>query len=130
MDTLPSSPKERLFPLLTELQEGFAVNYAANGGNGAKAAIAAGYSKNGAAVTASRLLNDPRVCAAVMQCCVMQQAASVPEAQGTVRKLMRKSKSEYVRLEAAKDVLTRAGVAAPQRVQVAGGVSITIDLGD
>ena len=120
---------ERQFPHLTEMQEAFSVNYAANGGKGSRAAIDAGYAKGSAAVLASRMLRDPKVCAAILQLSQMQQAVDVPAAQGVIRKLMERSKSDYVRLEAAKDVLTRAGIAAPQRVQVAGVVSISIDLG-
>lgn len=65
-----------------------------------------------------------------MQCAAMHQASCVPAAQRTVSTLMRRSKSDYVKLEAAKDVLTRAGLSAPQRVAVSGGVTISIDLGD
>jgi hypothetical protein len=48
-----------------------------------------------------------------------------------VMKLGRSAKSEYVRLEASKDVLDRAGFKPIDRsqVQVAGDIKVTIDLG-
>jgi phage terminase small subunit len=129
--TVPAvSDSDRQFPSITELQERFVVEYATNGGKGERAAVSAGYSKASARTLASRLLTNPVICDAIMQVVRMQQAVMVPEAQQTVLRLMRKSKSDYVRLEAAKDVQTRAGLNAPQRVAVAGAVSISIDLGD
>jgi phage terminase small subunit len=50
---------------LNHRQRRFAVEYAYNGGNGTQAAIQAGYAEAGADVTASRLLDDPRVMALV-----------------------------------------------------------------
>lgn len=46
---------------LTEQQERFCRAYVANGGNGAAAAVAAGYSKAGAAVQAHRLLKNTAI---------------------------------------------------------------------
>lgn len=60
---------------------------------------------------------------------MQMQSSHAPAAIETIAYLMRKSKSDYVRLEASKDVLTRLGLSAPQRVHHSGGVSIKIDLG-
>jgi phage terminase small subunit len=111
------------------MQEAFAANYATNGGNGRKAAADAGYGKAGAAVEASRLLRNPAIAKAILECTALHLAGHAPGAVKTVHSLMRRSKSDYVRLEAAKDILTRVGAVAPARVAVTGGVSITIDLG-
>ena len=50
---------------MTPKQEAFVHHYCANGGNGTQAAIAAGYSERGADVTASRLLGNVRIAAAM-----------------------------------------------------------------
>jgi phage terminase small subunit len=52
---------------LTDMQRAFIREYLKNGGNGAKAAIAAGYSKAGAAVAASRMLQQPTIAAAIFE---------------------------------------------------------------
>lgn len=46
---------------LTEMQAKFVDAYIANGGDGKRAAMAAGYAENSASVTASKLMGDPRV---------------------------------------------------------------------
>ena len=52
-------------------------------------------------------------------------------AAGTVRRLATGAKSEYVQLEASKDLLDRAGYKPIDRsqVQVAGDIRVSIDLG-
>ena len=52
-------------------------------------------------------------------------------AVGTVRRLAMSAKSEYVQLEASKDLLDRAGYKPIDRsqVQVAGDIKVSIDLG-
>lgn len=52
---------------LTPKQERFCAEYLANGLNATRAAIAAGYSPNGAEVTASQLLRNPKVAAKVSE---------------------------------------------------------------
>jgi phage terminase small subunit len=111
------------------MQELFVTNYAANGGNGRRAAIAAGYGKAGAAVAASRMLRNQTICEAIVQASRMMLVAHGPAAIATVSTLMKRAKSEYVRLEAAKDVQTRIGLAAPTKVLVGGQVTINLDLG-
>lgn len=124
----PSEAEERHFPHLNERQEAFCVNYVALSGNAKRAAIAAGYGKAGAHVQGHRLLQNPAICQAILELSAMRQASMVPVAMGVVSTLMQSSKSDYVRLEAAKDALTRAGLNAPKKVQVSGGVSINIDV--
>jgi len=52
-------------------------------------------------------------------------------AVGTVRRLSQNAKSEYVQLEASKDLLDRAGYKPIDRSQVqgAGDIKVSIDLG-
>jgi phage terminase small subunit len=52
---------------LTDRQRAFIREYLKNGGNGSQAAIAAGYSKAGAAVAASRMLLHPTIAAAIRE---------------------------------------------------------------
>jgi len=56
---------------------------------------------------------------------------SATVAVGTVRRLAQSAKSEYVQLEASKDLLDRAGYKPIDRsqVQVAGDIRVSIDLG-
>jgi phage terminase small subunit len=120
--------EDRRFPHLTAMQEAFVTNYVLLGGNGARAARNAGYAKSSAAVEASKLLRKAPIATAIMELLHVMQARDVVEATETTRTLMRTSKSDYVRLEAAKDIRTRAGMQAPARVHHTGGVSINIDL--
>jgi phage terminase small subunit len=122
--------EERQFPHLTPLQEAFVINYVANGGNGTRAAKAAGYEKTSAHVRSSQLLRKPAICEAVLVLTRAMQASHAPAALATVAMLMKRSKSDYVRLEAAKDIQARLGLQAPTRVHHTGGVSINIDLGE
>jgi hypothetical protein len=121
--------QERAFPHLTVMQEAFVANYVANGGNATRAAKAAGYAKASAHVEGCKLLRKPPVIEAIGLLSMQQLASHAPGAIARVAHLMSKSKSEYVQLEAAKDVLSRVGLQAPTRVHHSGGVSITIDLG-
>lgn len=121
---------ERRFPTLTPMQEAFATNYVLNGGNGTRAAKAAGYAKGSAHVEASKMLRKAPILEAIRELLVSLQTVDVVEAHAATLHLMRHSKSDYVRLEAAKDVKSRAGFEAPKRFHVGGSVSISIDLGE
>jgi len=96
-----------------------------------EAAKKAGYSKTESGrVIASRTLRIPKV-----QEYYRQQVAeigllgSVPAVKTLVR-LSTEAKSDYVKLEASKDILDRSGFKAPDKVQHShtGNLSITIDL--
>lgn len=123
---VPETQEERRFPHLTEMQEAFVTNYVANGGNGKRAAIAAGYAKGSAHVEASKMLRKPPIMAALGELTLMQLASHAPGAIARVARLSEKAKSEYVQLEANKDILTRLGITAPTRVHHSGNVSINI----
>lgn len=118
----------RRFPNLTEQQEAFVWQLLANGGKQAEAARAAGYAKTSAHVTASRLMRNPAVSRALQEAAVTALASHVPKAIQQVAKLSSGAKSEYVRLEASRDLLDRVGLSAPKQVRVGGSLSVTFDL--
>ena len=95
-----------------------------------EASKVAGYKGNSARVSASKMLHKPEVQAYMMS--RIQQTIGISSAKA-VNKLMSLSngaKSEYVQLEASKDILDRAGFKAPDKHQhlVAGNFSVKIDL--
>jgi phage terminase small subunit len=96
-----------------------------------EASLIAGYKGNSARVNGSKMLHKPEVQKYMMQ--VINQTLGISSAKA-VNKLMSLSsgaKSEYVQLEASKDILDRAGFKAPDKHQhlVAGDFKVTIDLG-
>ena len=97
-----------------------------------KAAEAAGYAKGEAGrVSGHRALALPHV-QQYMQGKMMETfGLSATGALATVARLSRTAKSEYVQLEASKDLLDRAGYKPIDRsqVQIAGDIKVSIDLG-
>lgn len=81
--------------------------------------------------TAYKTLSLPHVQAYMMQ----QTAATLGKgsmwAAARMLKLSQSAKSEYVQLEASKDILDRAGFKPPERHQhqVQGDIKVSIDLG-
>ena len=91
----------------------------------------AGYSKGEAGrVVASRTLRLPKVQAYLQQEVSNKLGLGSVHASSTLLHLIQNGKSEYVRLEASKDLLDRIGMKAPDKVQHShhGNVSISIDL--
>ncbi len=113
---------------LTPMQTAFVYNYVANGGVGRTAARDAGYAPSGADGCASRMLRNPMISKAIFTVSAQTLGNFVPRAMSRVMKLSCDAKSEYVQLEACRDVLDRAGFSAPKRVDVSGTVSVTVDL--
>lgn len=115
---------------LTLKQDAFVDAYVANGGQGTLAAKEAGYSESGAHVEANRLLKNPLIIQEVHRRTVMAIGAALPSALNTVRRLSESAKSEYVQLEASRDLLDRAGMRAAQRIdhRVDGELRVSIDL--
>ena len=117
---------------LTTRQKALVEAYVANGGNLTEAGEEAGYAEgNSGRTTAWKGMKTPHV-----QQYLMQQTAEVfslhaAMAVGKVAGLAKSAKSEYVQLEAAKDLLDRAGFKPIDRaqVQVAGDIRVQIDLG-
>lgn len=114
---------------LTDMQEAFVLALVTNGGDKTQAAIEAGYSPETARVQAYQLMRVPHVMQAVLEATMGQFISDAPMAQATLHKLLN-AKSEYVQLEAAKDLLDRAGLKPTQKHdhRVAGDISVSIDL--
>ena len=117
---------------LTKRQTALVDNIVANGCTIAKAAEIAGYSSGESGrVTATKTMKLPHVQQYLMTRMNEEFGLSATLAAGTVRRLAMGAKSEYVQLEASKDLLDRAGYKPIDRsqVQVAGDIRVTIDLG-
>lgn len=116
---------------LTEKQTALVDTLVANGCSIKKAAELAGYSKGESGrVSASKALKLPHVQQYMMQRMGEEFGLSATIAAGRLRSLVSDAKSEYVQLEAAKDLLDRAGYKPIDRsqVQVAGDIQVSIDL--
>jgi phage terminase small subunit len=121
--------QERHFPDITEKEEAFVWALLATGGQLTKSAIAAGYSKTSAHVSASRIVRKPAVIRAIREAGAVSLAGLIPQAIGQTAKLALRAKSEHVRLAASQDVLDRVGLAAPKQVRLGGQLSVVFDLG-
>ena len=124
------SELEELAVPLTHKQRRLVANVVYEGMSGTAAAIQAGYKEHSAVVSASKTLAKPHVKAylqALTMSCFAERGA---KALSSIERLMTGAKSEYVRLEAAKDMANRAGWQPPERKQVTvqGDVSVRIDL--
>tara|TARA_R100000951_G_scaffold56365_1_gene47335 strand:+ start:302 stop:676 length:375 start_codon:yes stop_codon:yes gene_type:complete len=117
---------------LTDKQTALVDTIVAKGCTLAQAAELAGYSKGESGrVTATKTMKLPHVQQYLMQRMNEEFGMSATLAAGTVRRLAASAKSEYVQLEASKDLLDRAGYKPIDRsqVQVAGDIRVSIDLG-
>ena len=101
---------------LTPLQARFAVEYVANGGNGSKAALAAGYSDVSPGSEAYRLAHLPHVQAAIAAETLKQFGRHAPAAVDVLAEIMIDSDQPGgVRVKAAGMILDRAGFTPPKR---------------
>jgi phage terminase small subunit len=117
---------------LTDKQTALVDTIVAKGCTIAQAAELAGYAKGESGrVTATKTMKLPHVQQYLMQRMNDEFGLSATLAVGTVRRLATSAKSEYVQLEASKDLLDRAGYKPIDRsqVQVAGDIKVSIDLG-
>lgn len=117
---------------LTKRQRDLVEAYVANGGNLTKASVEAGYAEgNSGRVSAQKAMKTPHVQNYLMQTIAEQFGRHAAMAVGTVASLAKDGKSEYVKLQAAQDLLDRAGFKPIDRsqVQVAGDIRVSIDLG-
>jgi phage terminase small subunit len=115
---------------LTEKQDAFCDEYVANGGRGTAAAKAAGYAEKSAHVEANRLLKNPLILQEVYKRTALAVGAAAPRALMTIIKMSTNAKSDYVKLEASRDLLDRAGLRAPEKVdhRIDGELKVSIDL--
>lgn len=96
------------------------------------AASDAGYAQGESGrVTASKTLKLPHVQQYMMQRVGESLGLNATVAAAKVLKLAQGAKSEYVQLEASKDILDRAGYKAPDKHMHlhAGDIQVSIDLG-
>ena len=117
---------------LTKRQSALVEAYVANGGNVTKAAQEAGYAAGDSGrVTAQKSMKLPHVQQYMMVVVAQQFSRYAPAAVHQLAGLSKGAKSEYVQLEASKDLLDRAGFKPIDRsqVQLAGDIKVSIDLG-
>lgn len=116
---------------LTAKQMALVDHLVATGGSLKAAAEAAGYAKGESArVNASKTVRLPHVQSYMMQRIAETIGLNAAGAAAQVMKLASGAKSEYVQLEASKDILDRAGFKPIDRsqLQVAGDIKVSIDL--
>ena len=117
---------------LTDKQTALVDTLVAEGCSIAKASELAGYAKGESGrVSAQKALKAAHVQQYMQQRMNEVFGLSATSALATVRRLSSGAKSEYVQLEASKDLLDRAGYKPIDRsqVQVAGDIRVSIDLG-
>ena len=107
------------------------VRYLINGDTVTSAAPKIGYKGKSARVSASKLLHKPEVQEYYMQEVRNKIGYSSHKALNSVINLSQSANSEYVQLEASKDILDRAGFKPADKNQhiISGDFNISIDLG-
>lgn len=117
---------------LTKKQMALVDTLVATGCTLREAASEAGYADGESGrVSASRTIRLPHVQQYMMQRVSEQLGLNATVAASKVMQLASGAKSEYVQLQAAQDILDRAGFKPIDRsqVQMAGDIRISIDLG-
>jgi phage terminase small subunit len=119
---------------LTEKQRALVDTIVATGCSITEAAKKAGYStevsKDSARVSASRTLRLPKVQQYMQQRIAQTLGLGAVSASKRLIELSSGAKSEYVQLEASRDILDRVGLRAPDKVShnIQGDIKINIDL--
>jgi phage terminase small subunit len=119
---------------LTDKQKALVDTIVSTGCSIVEAAEKAGYStkvsRESARVSASRTLRLPKVQKYMMECVSRTIGLGAVTASNKLVELSNNAKSEYVQLEASKDILDRVGLRTPDRVnhQVVGDIKVSIDL--
>ena len=117
---------------LTKKQVALVDTLVATGCTLKEAASQAGYADGESGrVSASRTIRLAHVQQYMMQRVTEQLGMNATFAAARILKLANGAKSEYVQLEASKDILDRAGFKPIDRsqIQVAGDIRVSIDLG-
>ena len=117
---------------LTPKQTALVDTLVATGCSIRQAAADAGYADGESGrVSASKTIRLPHVQQYMMQRIQEQLGLNATMAAARVMTLAQGARSEHVQLEAAKDILDRAGFKPSDRsqVQVAGDIKVSIDLG-
>ena len=126
---MPSEQTKAL--AVTERQARLVDTLVASGCSIKEAALEAGYAAGESGrVTASKALRLPHVQSYMMQRVAETLGMNATIAAARLVRLAQGAKSEYVQLEASKDILDRAGFKAPERHMHlhAGDISVQIDL--
>jgi phage terminase small subunit len=119
---------------LTDKQRALVDTIVATGCSITEAAKTAGYStnisKDSARVSASRTLRLPKVQQYMQQRVAQTLGLGAVSASKRLIELSTGAKSEYVQLEASRDILDRVGLRAPDKVShnIQGDIKINIDL--
>ena len=116
---------------ITEKQKKLVDTLVAKGCSIKQASEDAGYAKGESGrVTASKALKPPHVQQYMMQAIADSMSVNATKALNKSVQLSGSAKSEYVSLEASKDLLDRAGFKAPDKVMHShvGNVNVKIDL--
>jgi len=125
------SNSSKLVNTLTDKQKSLVDIIVSSGCSITKASKLAGYKGNSARVSASRTLQIPKVQEYYSSQLRHKLNLSGAKALESLVSLSSGAKSEYVQLEASKDILDRTGFKAPEKHQhlLAGDFNIKIDLG-
>ena len=116
---------------LTDKQKSLVDTIVATGCTITEAAKKAGYSlKESGRVTASRTLRIPKVQDYMKRQIANTIGLGAITASRKLVELSGNARSEYVQLEASRDILDRIGLRAPERIQhqVDGNLKVSIDL--
>ena len=116
---------------ITEKQKKLVDTLVAKGCSIKQASEEAGYAKGDSGrVTASKALKTPHVQQYMMQTISDSMSLNATKALNKIVALSSNAKSEYVSLEASKDILDRAGFKAPDKVMHShvGNIDVKIDL--
>ena len=116
---------------ITEKQKKLVDTLVAKGCSIKQASVDAGYAKGESGrVTASKALKTPHVQQYMMQAIADSMGMNATKALNKIVQLSSNAKSEYVSLEASKDLLDRAGFKAPDKVMHShvGNINVKIDL--
>ena len=116
---------------ITEKQKKLVDTLVAKGCSIKQASEDAGYAKGESGrVTASKALKTPHVQQYMMQTISDSMSLNATKALNKIVALSSNAKSEYVSLEASKDILDRAGFKAPDKVMHShvGNIDVKIDL--
>ena len=116
---------------ITEKQKKLVDTLVAKGCSIKQASEEAGYAKGESGrVTASKALKTPHVQQYMMQTISDSMSLNATKALNKIVQLSNNAKSEYVSLEASKDILDRAGFKAPDKVMHShvGNIDVKIDL--
>ena len=119
---------------LTDKQKALVDTIVATGCSIKEASIKAGYSTKGSAeagrISGSRTLRLPKVQSYMQSRIAQTLGLGAVSASKRLIELSSGARSEYVQLEASRDILDRVGLRAPDRVShnLTGDIKINIDL--